>query len=77
MLVLRADADVDRALDVDVDAGQAQAALLHRLLVLAGPLDLGVDERVDRAVVLDAVDEHAVQDADLGRGQADARARRA
>ena len=69
--VLRADPDVGRALDVDVDAGQAQAALLHRLLFAAGPLEDRVDEGVDRAVVLDAVDEDAVQDADLGRGQPD------
>jgi hypothetical protein len=40
--VLRADPDVRRALDVDVDAGQAQAALLHRLLVAAGPLETGL-----------------------------------
>ena len=77
LLVLGADAHVDRALDVDVDGGQAQAALLGPLLVLAGPLDHGVDQRVDRAVGLDAVDEHAVQDADLGGGEADAVARRA
>ena len=70
--VLRADADVDRPLDVDVDAGKAQAALLHPLLLLARPLQFGVDQRVDRAVVLDAVDEDAVQRADLGRGEADA-----
>ena len=69
--VLGADADVGRALDVDVDAGQAQAALLHRLLVAPGPFEHGIDERVDGAVVLDAVDEDAVQDADLGGGQPD------
>ena len=40
------------------------------------PLDLGVDQRVDGAVGLDAVDEQAVQDADLRRRQADARASR-
>ena len=55
------DAHVHRALDVDEDAGQAEAALLDDLLVLAAPLDARVDERVDRAVGLDAVDEHAVR----------------
>ena len=43
--VLGADAHVDRALDVDVDAGQAQAALLHDVLVAGGPLQHGVHER--------------------------------
>ena len=70
--VLGADPHVDRALDVDVDAGQAQAALLHRLLVAAGPLQDRVDEGVDRPVVLDAVDEDAGQEADLRRRQPDA-----
>ena len=70
-LVLRADADVDRAVDVDEHAGQAQAALLHRLALVARPLEHGVDERGDRRLGLDAVDEHAVHDADLGRGEAD------
>ena len=35
LLVLRRDPHVDGPLDVDVDAGQAQAALLGELLVLA------------------------------------------
>src|SRR4051812_49064011 len=70
--VLGAHADVDRALDVDVHGGQAETALLGPLLVLAGPLDDRVDQGVDRAVGLDAVDEDAVQDPDLGGGQADA-----
>src|SRR3954464_11984090 len=35
--VLRADPDVGRALHVDVDAGKAQAALLHPLLFPPGP----------------------------------------
>ena len=38
----------------------------------APPLDLGVDERRHGRLLLDAVDEHAVQDADLGGGQPDA-----
>ena len=71
-LVLRADAHVDRALDLDEHAGQRQAALLERLALLAGPLEHGVDERGDRRVRVDAVDEHAVHDADLGGGEADA-----
>ena len=77
MLVARAHADVDRPLDVDVDAaGSDEAALLDHLRLLAGPLEHGVDQRVDGRVRLDAVDEHAVRDADLRGGQADARARR-
>ena len=70
--VLGADAHVDRALDVDVDAGQAQAALLHDVLIAGGPLEDGVHERLDGPVVLDAVDEQAREAADLGRGEADA-----
>ena len=38
-----ADADVDRALDVDVHVGQAEAALLEGLVLVARPLDLRVD----------------------------------
>ena len=63
---------VHRPLDVDMDAGKAQAALLHPLLLLARPLQFRVDQRVDRAVVLDAVHEDAVQRADLRRGEPDA-----
>jgi hypothetical protein len=66
------DADVDRALDVDVDAREAEAALLHPLLVIAGPLDDRVDECLHRARVLDAVDEQPRQPAELGRGEPDA-----
>ena len=69
---LRAHEHADRPLDVDVDHRQAEAALLADLLVAAGPLDLGVDERDDRAVGLDAVDEQPVRDADLRRREADA-----
>src|SRR5437667_6392432 len=71
VLVARADADVDRALDVDDHAGQRQAPLLHDLGLLAAPLDDRVDERVDWALGLDAVDEDAVEGADLGGRQAD------
>src|SRR5206468_7046864 len=71
VLVARADADVDWALDIDDDAGQRQAALLHDLGLLAAPLDDRVDQRVDGALGLDAVDEHAVERADLRRRQAD------
>src|SRR3954466_5616097 len=39
-LVAGADADGDRALDVDEHERQAQAALLGDLLVAAGPVDL-------------------------------------
>ena len=43
--VARAHAHARGALDLDVHAGQAQAALLGGLQLLAQPLDLGVDER--------------------------------
>ena len=49
VLVAAADAQVHVALDVDADAGDAQAALLARLGLLAVPLDARVDERGDRA----------------------------
>src|SRR3954454_1695546 len=71
-LVPGGDADVQGALDVDDDAGEREAALLHDLLCLAAPLDHRVDERVDRALLLDAVDEQAMQRADLGGREADA-----
>ena len=48
-----------------------QAALLDRLQLVAGPLDHRVDDRVDGRVRLDAVDEHALQLADLRGRQAD------
>ena len=56
--------------------GQREAALLDELGLLAGPLEHRVDERVDRRVRLDAVDEHAARAAELRGGQADARAPR-
>ena len=52
--------------------GQAQAALLHALGLLARPLDLGVDERGHRRLGVGPVDEQAVQHAHLGGGEADA-----
>jgi hypothetical protein len=70
-LVPGADADVHRALHVDQHAGQAEAALLHRLGLLARPLHDGVDQRGDRALALHAVHEHAVHDAELRRRQPD------
>ena len=72
VLVQRAYADVHRPLDVDEHRRQAQAALLGDLLLLAAPLDLGVDQRGDRRLLLHAVDEHAMQHADLGCRQSDA-----
>jgi hypothetical protein len=65
-------AHVDRALDVDVDAREAEAPLLHPLLVVAGPLDDRVDERLHGALVLDAVDQQPRQPAELRGGQPDA-----
>ena len=41
VLVAAADAEVHEALDVDADAGDAEAALLERLGLLAVPLDAG------------------------------------
>ena len=72
VLVLRTNTNVNGALDVDEDAGDREAALLGRLGVVTGPLDLGVDERHDRAVGAHAVDEQLLRDADLGGGEADA-----
>ncbi len=59
-------------LDLDVDARQAQAALLAEHELIALPLELRVDEHRQRVVEVGAVDEHAVQDPDLRRRQADA-----
>ena len=64
-------------LDLDVHAGQAQAALFGGLALVALPLDLGVHEHRQRVVDIRFVDEHAVQDAELRRGEARRRARRA
>ena len=59
-------------LDVDEHGRKAEAALLHRLRLAARPFDLRVDERQHGRLLLHPVDEHAVQDADLGGGQPDA-----
>src|SRR5437763_7065873 len=72
VLVLRLHADIDRTLDVDGDAGDREAALLEALLVVARPLDLGVDERDERRVLADAVDEQALAQPDLRGREADA-----
>ena len=72
VLVERADHDVDRALDVDVDVGEAQAPLLKRLELIADPLDLRVDQRRHRGLLVDPVDEQAVKDAHLVGRQAHA-----
>ena len=72
VLVARAHAHVDRPLDLDADAGEREAALLHRLELVALVLELRVDEHAERRVGVDAVDEHAVHDAELGGGEADA-----
>ena len=75
-LVERADADVDGPLDVDEHPGEAEAALLHRLELLARPLDLGVDERRHGRLMLHAVDEHAVEHARPGARRGRHRAHR-
>ena len=72
LLVDRSYAHVDGALDVDRDAGYREAALVEHLLVLAGPLDLRVRERDHRRVGAHAIDEEALRDAELGRGEAHA-----
>jgi lactose/L-arabinose transport system permease protein len=72
VLVAGAYADVDGTVDLDEHAGQRQAALLERLALLAGPLEHRVHDGRDRRVRVDAVHEHAVHDADLGGGEADA-----
>ena len=50
-LVLGADADVDRPFDVDEHPGQAEAALLERLALVARPLEDRVDERGEAILV--------------------------
>jgi hypothetical protein len=72
LLVQRPDADVDRALDVDEHGRQTEAALLGYLLLVPAPFDLRVDQGHHRGLLLDAVDEQAMEHAELRRGQADA-----
>ena len=56
------DAHVDRAVDVDLDVGEAEAALLERSRRRRScPLDLGLASTIGRSVA-DAVDEQAVAD---------------
>ena len=69
--VKRPDPHVNRALNVDVHTREAEAALLHLVGLLARPFDLGVDQHGHRRLLLDPVDQQAVKDPDLGRGQPD------
>ncbi len=71
VLVERGDTDVHGPFDVHAHAGQAQAAFLGGLLLLARPLQHGVHERGDGALELGPVDEQAVHLADLGGGEPD------
>ena len=72
----RADAHVDRALDVDADAGIDRQPSSTISSSPARPLELGVDQRDQRRVLADAVDEQPLRDADLRSGQARRRVRR-
>ena len=63
---------MQRALDVDDDAGQAEAALLGGLRLLGGPLDLGFTSAVGVASGPGLEDEQPPHDAELGRGEPDA-----
>ena len=60
------------SLDLHVHPGQAQAALLERLQLLVGPLDLRVDQGREGILAIGLVDEHAVQHAELRGGETDA-----
>src|SRR5450755_321180 len=71
VLVRGPDAHMDRALYVDVDRRQAEAALLHDLLLVADPFDLGVDQRSNPRLLLHAVHEHAIEHAHLGGRKSD------
>ena len=67
------DPHVQRALDVDGHAGQAEAALLGDLhLLRRSTASSGLTTAISGAVGAGAVDQHAVHHADLRRGQADA-----
>jgi hypothetical protein len=63
---------VQRALDVDDDARQAEAALLGGLDLLRGPLDLRVHEGGRRRIGPGLEDEQPPHHAELGRGEPDA-----
>src|SRR5215208_7267267 len=72
VLVVRADANVYRPLDVHGHTRDRQAPLLERLDVLAPPLELGIDEGDQRRVATNPVDEQALRDSELRRRKADA-----
>ena len=66
---------MQRALDVEDDAGQAQAALLGGdEVVLGAPLDLRVDQRGGLGVGAGLEDEDPAQAPELRGGEADAHA---
>ena len=65
LLVVGAHAHVDRAVDVELDARDGEAALLQLLALVALPIDLRVDERDHRRVLPDPVHQHALGDAEL------------
>ena len=71
--VLCAHAHAQRPLDIDVHAGQAEAALFGHLQLLARPLQRRIHERDERIVRISAVDEHSVQDPELRGGEPDSK----
>ena len=71
VLVARAHPHFGRALHVDVHEGNAQASLARDLRLLTRPLQDRVDERRQRILGVGAIDEHAVQHADLRGRQPD------
>ncbi len=70
LLVAGADANVHRAVDVHDHAGDREAALLEGLLVVGGPLDLGVHERAG-GVGAHPVHQQPLGHAQLRRGEAE------
>src|SRR5579859_5312410 len=58
VLVLGPDTHVDRTLHVEQHGRKAEAALLHRLGLLARPFDLRIDQSAHRRLLLDPVDQH-------------------
>ena len=70
----RLDGHRRRALDGHDHRGRAEreAALVHGFLVLGARDELRVDERATGLLVVGLVDEHAAENADLRRGEADA-----
>ena len=69
-LLLRAHAYAQETLDIDVYAGQAEAPLFADLGLLAGPLQHGVHQRYHGVFRIGPVDEHAMQNPQLGGCQA-------